>query len=103
MAKQKFDGVIESVRYGEDGNITWVRAYERRGPTFSDWVLIDRPALVERLRAGKKFVVGKRVPFLSSTFETQAPVRLVEKDGAEVVMVGEGDESHDSLADVLVV
>ncbi len=34
MAK-KFDGVIEAVRY-KNGQIAVVRAFERRGTTFSD-------------------------------------------------------------------
>ena len=34
MAKLKFDGLIEAVRYAPDGKIILVRAYERRGATF---------------------------------------------------------------------
>ena len=48
----KFDGVIEAVRY-KSGKIEVVRAYERRGATFSDHVLLDRKELLERLRGGK--------------------------------------------------
>ena len=29
----------------------WVRAYERRGKIFSDHVLLERQALIERLKA----------------------------------------------------
>jgi hypothetical protein len=100
MAKKKFDGVIETVRYAPDGKIEWVRAYERRGPTFSDWVLIDRPTLVERLKAGKKFVTGRRIPFLSSTFEISLPVRLAGSNGGAVILAGEADSSRDSLPGV---
>ncbi|MDP1779148.1 MAG: hypothetical protein Q8K73_02630, partial [Anaerolineales bacterium] len=50
MAK-KIDGVIEAVRY-KNGQITWVRAYERRGATFSDRVLLDRKTLLQRLQKG---------------------------------------------------
>jgi hypothetical protein len=95
VAKAKFDGVIESVRYGADGKITWVRAYERRGATFSDWVLLDRAALVERLKAGKKFVIGRRVPLLSSTFETSLPIRLVEKEDGAIVVAGDTGSETD--------
>ncbi len=72
----RFDGVIEAVRYSPDGKIEVVRAYERRGAAFSDHVLIGRPALVERLKQGKKFVIGQRKPNLGGMFETGASVVL---------------------------
>ena len=62
MAKQ-IDGVIEAARYAPDGSIVMVRVYERRGATFSDYVLLDRKTLVEKLKKGKKFVTGQRTAF----------------------------------------
>ena len=59
----KFDGVIEAVRY-RGGKIELVRAYERRGATFSDRVLLDRAALLDRLKKGKRFVTGQRTELL---------------------------------------
>ena len=44
-----------------DGSILLVRVYERRGATFSDRVLLSRQALLDRLKKGKKFVVGEGV------------------------------------------
>ena len=44
----KFDGVIEAVRY-KSGKIDLVRAYERRGASFGDHVILDRKTLLERL------------------------------------------------------
>ncbi len=76
MAKAKFDGLIEAVRYAPDGNIELVRAYERRGATFSDHILIDRANLVARLKKGEKFVTGSRKEFLGSTFESTKSVYL---------------------------
>jgi hypothetical protein len=61
MARAKYDGIVQAVRYGEDGEILWVRAFLRRGPTWSDSVLIDRKTLVDKLKSGKQFVIGKRV------------------------------------------
>jgi hypothetical protein len=81
MAQQKYDGVIEAVRYAPSGRIIVVRAYERRGPTFSDRVLINRDELVRRLQAGKRFFTGERQLLLASTFTLTSPVYLVEKDG----------------------
>jgi hypothetical protein len=103
MAKQKFDGVIEAVRYQPDGQIQWVRAYVRRGVVFSDRMLLDRKTLVEQLKAGKNYMVGRRMPLMASTFEVSGPVRLVEKDGQEVIVTGERGSSRDSLEGVPII
>jgi hypothetical protein len=80
----KFDGVIEAVRY-KAGKIEVVRAYERRGATFSDRVLLDRKTLLERLNEGKRFVTGQRKEYLASTFEVGKAVNLVGPDNNQVV------------------
>ena len=79
----KFDGVIEAVRY-RGGKIDLVRAYERRGATFSDHILLDR-AGTARPPEGKHFVTGQRTPLLASTFEVGKPVNLVGRDGSMIV------------------
>ncbi len=81
----KFDGVIEAARYTPNGALAMVRAYVRRGATFSDYILIDREALVERLKNGKKFVTGQRTNLMASTFETLKTVRLTGSKGQEVI------------------
>jgi len=104
MAKVKFDGVIEAAHYAPDGKLVWVRAFERRGPTFSDRVILDRETLLERLKAGKKFVLGQRVAYLSSTFDVSQPVRLEKQDGGEFVVTGSTTSGKgDSLEGVLIV
>ena len=87
MAK-KIDGVIEAVRF-KNGQIATVRVFERRGATFSDWLMLDRKTLVERLKSGKSFVTGTREEFLAGTFSTKHPVVLVQRDGREVVSTRE--------------
>jgi hypothetical protein len=77
---KKFDGVIEAVRY-KNGQILLVRAYERRGPAFSDHVLLERKALLELLQKGKKFVTGSRVELRGGIFNIQQDVLLVHQDG----------------------
>jgi hypothetical protein len=99
MARVKFDGVIEAAHYTPDLNIATVRAYERRGATFSDRVLIDRQALVERLKKGKKFVTGQRKKLMASTFETGKSVRLSGAKGQEVISTSEKAQ-RDLLEDV---
>jgi len=94
----KFDGVIEAVRY-KGGRIEFVRAYERRGATFSDHVLLDRPTLLIRLQEGRRFVTGRRKPLLASTFEVGRPVLLRGNGSAQIVTTLEG-RGHDQLEGV---
>jgi hypothetical protein len=93
---KKFDGVIEAVHY-KNGQIMSVRAFERRGATFSDRVLIDRKELLERLNNGQKYVVGKRKEFMAGTFEVQdKPVQVLERDGKEIIST-HANADHDEL------
>jgi hypothetical protein len=95
MAK-KFDGVIEAVRY-KNGQITVVRAFERRGAAFSDRVLLDRKELLERLKKGQKYVVGKRRELLAGTFEVQEqPLQVLGQNGREIIST-RPDADHDEL------
>ena len=88
---ERLDGVIEAAHY-QDGELHWVRAYERRGPTWSDHVLLDRETLIERLKAGKRFRTGSRIEFQGSEFEVGPRVTLIEK-GAETRIAVEGATS----------
>ncbi|HEY5672016.1 MAG TPA: hypothetical protein VIS10_18635 [Anaerolineales bacterium] len=100
MARIKFDGVVEAVRYKPSGEIDWVRAYERRGPTFSDYILLDRETLIKRIKAGKRYVSGKRIPYMASTFETSSPIRLVTNSGKEIVVTSDPKATQDRLEGV---
>jgi hypothetical protein len=93
----KFDGVIEAVRY-KGGKIDAVRAYERRGATFSDCVVLSRKTLIERVGQGKRFVIGQRKEFMASTFEVGKPVKLLGKDDQQIITTGDQSE-HDELED----
>lgn len=93
MAK-KFDGVIEAVRF-QDGQIVVVRAFERRGAAFSDRVMIPRKELLERLKDGRKFVVGQRKEFWAGTFEEGKPVQVVRRDGKDFISTrADGDRDE---------
>ncbi len=98
-----YDGVIEAVHYNPEGQIEWVRTYLRRGSTFSDVVLVERQTLIEFIKAGKKFVTGKRVPLMASTFEVASPVKVVEQDSRELIITGENQASQDRLEGVPVI
>ena len=103
MAKQKFDGVVEAVRYAPDGSVAWVRAYERRGPTYSDVVILSRQELIRRLQAGKKFFSGQRKEFHASDFVVSLPLRLLEQGGDCFLVVNENSVRQDHLDGVPVV
>ena len=94
----RFDGVIEAVRY-KSGRIELVRAYERRGATYSDWVLLDRKGLLQRLKNGKRFVTGRRQEFLASTFVTGRPVQLLGQDENQSITTS-ARAGHDELEGV---
>ena len=97
MAK-KFDGVVEAVRY-KNGQITLVRAFERRGAAFSDRILMDRKELLERIKEGKKFITGKRKALLAGTFEQGKPLLVVSRDGKEFLSTHD-DATGDELEQV---
>lgn len=97
MAK-KFDGIIEAVRY-KNGQIVTVRAYERRGTSFSDRVLIERKDLLERIKSGKKFMTGTRKELWGGTFDEGKPVQLVQRDGKEFIATRDG-ANQDELEQV---
>lgn len=76
MPRNKFDGVIEAVRYLPDGKVEVVRLYERRGAVWSDLILLQRSELVKRIEAGGTYVTGKRKAYFGSQFETGNAVKL---------------------------
>ena len=99
MADKKFDGLIEAVHFARNGQIDFVRAYERRGATFSDRVLLDRKTLLERLKTRKRFVTGTRRELQASTFQSGRDVNLVTRDGHEFVST-RVDAAEDTLEGV---
>lgn len=95
MAK-KFDGVIEAVRY-KNGQIEVVRAFERRGASFSDRVMLSRQEFLERLKKGKTYVIGRRRELLASTFDVQEKaVQVLDRDGREIISTRR-EADHDEL------
>ncbi len=100
MAK-KLDGIIEAVRYTNDGKIDAVRAYELRGVAYSDRVILDRETLLARIKDGKKFAVGQRKEFLGGTFDLEKTVKYSGEDGKEFLTTLEKSANRDQLEDAL--
>jgi len=92
-----YDGVVEAVHYRDDGQVAWVRAYERRGPTWSDHVLLDRQTLIDRLNGGRRFFAGKRNEHWASEFEVSSPIKVVKTDIGEVLVIGKLRTEQDDL------
>jgi hypothetical protein len=86
MANKKYDGVIEAVHYTSAGRVDWVRVYLRRGPAWSDWVILKRQELVDEMKSGKRMVIGKRVEFMAGTFDLASPVKLAGTPGQEFLV-----------------
>jgi hypothetical protein len=100
---KKVDGVIEAAHFDPEGHLLWVRAYERRGPTWSDLVLIDRSTLILRLKSGKRFYLGTRREFWASEFDLGERLRLVQGGVKPVLMLGKGGARQDKLEGIPVV
>jgi hypothetical protein len=102
MANKTYDGVIEAVHYSAGGKVEWVRVYMRRGPSWSDRIILQRQELIEAIRSGKRMMLGKRVEFMAGTFEVTDEVRLAGMDGTEWLVVSAdaaayGPQEQDNL------
>lgn len=95
---KKIDGVIEAARY-KNGQLLMVRAYERRGATFSDRVLLERKTLLERLQKGQRYLTGSREELRASTFTVGKPVLIVRLDDRELLATHE-NATRDELEEV---
>ena len=100
MANKKIDSIIEAVRYAPDGKVALVRIYDNLGPTYSDRKLLTRDQLVEQLRGKKRFVAGKRIEMMGTSFNTGSDVRLVKVGAGEFVQSTEGSGERDDLKGV---
>lgn len=103
MAKQKFDFLIEAVHYTEDGHIDWVRGFERRGPTYSDRVIVERDALILRLKVGERVYTGHRVALMAGTFEVEDRIQLDNVFGEEHLILGGRAVKGDTLQGVPII
>jgi hypothetical protein len=97
MAQTKYDGIIQAVRYDDQGRVMWVRAFLRRGPTWSDYMILDRQTLIDQIKSGKRFAAGQRIPQLATTFEIGAPVNLSQANGQEILVTGDNQAEKDRL------
>ncbi|HIE58292.1 MAG TPA: hypothetical protein EYP88_08690 [Anaerolineales bacterium] len=98
--KKPYDGIVTAVRYSPRGDIDWVRAFERHGFVFSDRVILSRADLLERLKAGKKFKTGRRIPQMGNEFEIFNDIRLIGSSERAVITSGASLPARDDLSDL---
>jgi hypothetical protein len=100
MKMKSADLIIEAARIKSNGQLDFVRAYQRRGATFSDCVLLSRNQLLEQLLKGKKVVTGQREPLMASTFIGIKPVRAAPSGNRFVITSGNPNAVQDELPEI---
>jgi hypothetical protein len=103
MVKINYDGVVEAAHFKPDGQLEWVRVYERRIAVFSDRKIISREVFIKKLKAGKRYMLGERIPHMGGTFSVTQPVHLLETDGKQVIIVGDALTSSDEMMGVPII
>ncbi len=101
MSASKVDGVLEAVRLDPQGRVLLARVYERRGPTWTDRILLERSELIARLKAKKRFYTGERVELMAGTFKVDLPVQLGGATGQEVLLTGDARSTDPADCDRL--
>ena len=103
MPKVKYDAVVQAVHYGTSDKIAWARTFQRRGPIWSDYVLVDRQRLIDEIKSGKRYMTGKRVQQMGGTFEVDKPLRVIQRDGNELLVTDGEQTDRDHLENVPVI
>jgi hypothetical protein len=100
MKKKPTDIIIEAARIKSNGQLDFVRAYKRRGTTYSDCYLLTRSELIEQLLQGKSVASGQRVSYMASTFINIVPIRLTEENHRVIIKSGNRMTVQDDLLKV---
>jgi hypothetical protein len=100
MAKPKYDGVIEAVHYDDQGQVSWVRGFLRRGPIWSDYVRLDRQELIDKINSGMRLMTGERIHYYGGTFETSDQLKVIKVNQHEILVAGDNGAKSDDLRGV---
>ncbi len=103
MVKFNYDGVVEAAHFKPDGQLDWVRVYERRGAVFSDRILLSREAFIEQLKARKRYRVGERIFNMGGKFNVTQPVHLLRQHGKQVIVVDDAQTTQDELTGIPII
>ena len=95
----KADAVVVAARYdSEDEHLLLAQAYERRGAVWTDVVLLDRDALLARLRSRRRVYAGEAHPDIPGDFTVRGRLGLQQADGRTYLTLGTPPAGHDDLA-----
>ena len=103
MAKINYDGVVEAAHFKPDGQLDWVRVYERRFAVFSDRIILRRSEFIKQLKAGKRYMVGERILNMGGKFNVTQSVHLLEKEGKQVIIVGDALTTTDEMMGIPII
>ena len=96
-ARKEIDLVVIAARYQpEDGFLSIVQGYERRGPAWGDVQLFTRESLIDKINQGMRVVVG-RLAELQGDFEVIGPVQMNRQNGDVTLYSGDDPSSTDKL------
>jgi len=100
MKRNKVDLIIEAVHHKRNGQIDFVRGYQKRGATYSDCFLVKRQELVDMITKGMKVSIGQRVILMGSTFSELTPVRVVIINDKATLMTSRSIAERKELTEV---
>ncbi len=96
-ARKDFDLIIVAARYRtEDGMLDIAQVYERRGPSWGDVKLLNRSQISVIIKSGRRVVIG-RLSEVQGDFDALGQLKLVGRNGSEILVVGNNVASHDEL------
>jgi hypothetical protein len=96
-ARKEVDVVLIAARKDpENGHLMIAQACERRGPVWGDVKLLQRDAIIARIKEGKRVVTGRPTD-LQGDFEVFAPVQVSEQEGEEKLFTGTPSTKSEDL------
>ena len=95
-ASRHLDTVVVAARYTPDGSLDIAQAYERLGSVWTDIVLLNRRAVIERLRAGKRLAIGQPVA-VPGDYSVRERLELARRNGTDVIRRAGSDAASDEL------
>jgi hypothetical protein len=93
---RRVDLIVVAARYSPERRLEWVQAYERRGRVWSDKVVLDRRALLDRLQRKQRVHSGaeREIP---GDFEVGPAVQLQRSGGPPAIVAGSKTTGADEL------
>ncbi|MBN1267014.1 MAG: hypothetical protein JXA25_16095 [Anaerolineales bacterium] len=95
-AKKKVDVILVAVKLSENGQMDFARGYLRRGPVWSDLVLLQREQLIERLQTGEKVYTGAETDMVGD-FEIHEQLQIETVNGKDLFIIGNEKATAEDL------